>query len=40
MRLGKHARKMFDNADEAKCAIHIPALFPEDSDSDQTWIAS
>jgi PIN domain nuclease of toxin-antitoxin system len=25
-RLGKHARKMFDNADEAKCAIYIPAL--------------
>jgi PIN domain nuclease of toxin-antitoxin system len=25
-RLGKHARKLFDNADEAKCAIYIPAL--------------
>ena len=25
-RLGKHARKMYDNADEAKCAIYIPAL--------------
>ena len=25
-RLGKHARKMFDNADEAKCAIYVPAL--------------
>jgi PIN domain nuclease of toxin-antitoxin system len=25
-RLGKHARRMFDNADEAKCAIYIPAF--------------
>lgn len=25
-RLGKYARKMFDNADEAKGAIYIPAL--------------
>ena len=25
-RLGKLARKMFDNADEAKCAIYIPVL--------------
>jgi hypothetical protein len=25
-RLGKHARKLFDSADEAKCAINIPAL--------------
>ena len=25
-RLGKHARKMFDNADEAKCAIYVPAF--------------
>src|ERR1035438_6705103 len=25
-RLGKHARKQFDNADEGKCAIYIPAL--------------
>jgi len=25
-RLGKRARKLFDNADEAKCAIFIPAL--------------
>ena len=25
-RLGKQARKMFDNADEAKCAIYVPAL--------------
>jgi PIN domain nuclease of toxin-antitoxin system len=24
-RLGRHARKMFDNADDAKCAIYIPA---------------
>lgn len=25
-RLGKHARKQFDNADEGKCAIYIPAF--------------
>jgi PIN domain nuclease of toxin-antitoxin system len=25
-RLGKHARKQFDNADEGKCAIYTPAL--------------
>jgi PIN domain nuclease of toxin-antitoxin system len=25
-RLGKQARKMFDNADQAKCAIYVPAL--------------
>jgi len=25
-RLGKHARKIFDNADEAKCTIYVPAL--------------
>jgi PIN domain nuclease of toxin-antitoxin system len=25
-RLGKRARKLFDNADEGKCAIYIPAL--------------
>src|SRR6202040_2230816 len=25
-RLGKHARKMFDNADAGRCAIYIPAL--------------
>jgi PIN domain nuclease of toxin-antitoxin system len=25
-RLGKHARRMFDYVDEAKCAIYIPAL--------------
>ena len=25
-RLGKHARKQFENADECKCAIYIPAL--------------
>ena len=25
-RLGKHARKQFDNADEGRCAIYIPAF--------------
>ena len=25
-RLGKHARKQFENADDGKCAIYIPAL--------------
>lgn len=25
-RLGKHARKVFDNADDGKCAIYIPTL--------------
>jgi PIN domain nuclease of toxin-antitoxin system len=25
-RLGKHARRLFDNADEGKCAIYIPTL--------------
>jgi PIN domain nuclease of toxin-antitoxin system len=25
-RLGKRARKLFDSADEAKCAIYIPAF--------------
>jgi len=25
-RLGRHARKIFDNADEAKCAIYVPAI--------------
>jgi PIN domain nuclease of toxin-antitoxin system len=25
-RLGKHARKQFENADNGKCAIYIPAL--------------